>query len=62
MSMFLDEERDFGPPLSEYELATVNGFRQCEARAALEMNPGTRFLLQGKTERDTGGSQSLRSR
>ena len=62
MSMFLDEERDFGPPLLEDGLATVNGSRQCEGRVALEVTPGTRFLLQGKAERDTVGSQSLRSR
>ena len=59
--MFLDQERNFGPTLSEDELVTVNGFRQCEGRAALEVTPETRFLLQGKTERDTD-SQSLRSR
>ena len=44
---FQDEEHGFGLPLSEDELATVNDFRQCEGRAALEATLGMRFLFPG---------------
>ena len=48
VSAFQDEERGFGPPLSEGELAAVNEFRQREGHAALEAISGTRFLLPGE--------------
>ena len=48
VSVFQDEKRGFGLPLSADELSKVNFFRQQEGRSPLKETPGLRFLLPGK--------------
>ena len=48
VSVFQDEKRGFGLPLSADELAKVNFFRQQEGRSPLKETPGLRFLLHLK--------------